>query len=77
MDLGSDFYGMVRSNILSLDPLSSLNKLYVFVIREELQQAMTKGMDKYNRDLVKEAAFKATVSINRGHWGNNLPKNSG
>lgn len=75
MGLDSDIYGTVRSNILSLEPLPTLNKIYAFVIREERQLDMAKGME--GRDMGEGVGFKATASVNRNGWGNNLPRNTG
>lgn len=80
--LDSKMYGTVRSNVLSLEPLPTLNKVYAFVAREERQQNTTKGQG--SRDLNEEAAFKATTSHNRPNWSRNQngpapepPRNAG
>lgn len=62
MGLDSDLYSMVRSNILSLEPLPNLNEVYAFVTREERQPALAKGIE--NRGPVEGAAFKASASVN-------------
>lgn len=45
MGLDTSQFGVVRSNILSIEPLPNLNKVYSMVLREERQLRMTKGVD--------------------------------
>lgn len=68
MGLDLDLYGTACSNVLSLEPLPNLNKVYAFIATEERQQAVAKGME--TRDLIEGAAFKVTASTNRGNWSN-------
>lgn len=75
MGLDTYLYGTVRSNILSLEPLPNLNKVYAFIIREERQQALAKGRDV--RDSTEGAAFKAIASVNWVAWSTNQVRNSG
>jgi len=75
MGLDSNLYGTVQSNILALELLPNLNKVYAFVTREERQQSLAKGME--SRELVEGAAFKASASTNRPPWNNNQSKNLG
>jgi len=37
MGLGTEQFGTVRSNLLAMEPLPSLNKVYVVVLLEEKQ----------------------------------------
>lgn len=75
MGLDLDLYGTACSNVLSLEPLPNLNKVYAFIATEERQQAVAKGME--TRDLIEGAAFKVTASTNRGNWSNIPLWNSG
>jgi len=63
MGLDSDVYGTLCLNILSLEPLLNLNKVYAFVIWEERQQAMARGFE--GRDLVEGATLKAAPTTNQ------------
>jgi len=82
MGLDSAMYGMVRANVLSLEPLPSMNKVYAFVAQEERQQNMTKGQGSC--DLNERATFKATASHSQLNWSKNQngpvpepPRNAG
>ena len=63
MGVDSDVYGTLCLNILSLEPLLNLNKVYAFVIWEERQQAMARGLE--GRDLVEGATLKAAPTTNQ------------
>ncbi|KAJ1697041.1 hypothetical protein LUZ63_005553 [Rhynchospora breviuscula] len=41
-----DVYGPIRTNILSMDPLPSLNKVYSTVIQEERHKSVVRGRDE-------------------------------
>ncbi|KAJ1691232.1 hypothetical protein LUZ63_015387 [Rhynchospora breviuscula] len=41
-----DVYGPIRTNILSMDPLPSLNKVYSTVIQEERHKSVMRGRDE-------------------------------
>ena len=45
MGLNIEKYGILRAKVLSMDPLSNMNKIYVTLLREERQQQLTKGDD--------------------------------
>ncbi|KAH9656138.1 retrovirus-related pol polyprotein from transposon RE1 [Citrus sinensis] len=45
MGLDDTIYGSVRSNILSTDPLSPLNRAYSLVVQEERVQTITRGKE--------------------------------
>ncbi|PKI65410.1 hypothetical protein CRG98_014149 [Punica granatum] len=67
MGLNSEF-GMVRSNILSLDTLHSLNKIYYMVIHEERQKIVAHG---------HESGPEAVVYyVKEGHGTNQLDTHS-
>jgi len=51
-------YNTVRSNILSQDPLPTLNKAYAAIVREERQLQFTQSTEP--RSVLEGAAFKAT-----------------
>ena len=73
MGLDSDVYGTMRSNILALQPLPNLNKVYAFVAWEERQQALVKGMEA--RDMAEGAAFKSMGTGSTG-WDRNPGHNN-
>lgn len=75
MGLNSDLYGTAWSNILSLEPLPTLSKVYAFIAQEERQLALTKGME--NCDSMEGEVFKATVSTNRNSWSSKLARTLG
>ena len=62
LGLDSDQFGTVRSNILTMEPLPNLNKVYSMVLREESQQKVSNVPD--NRATMEAAAFKA-LAISR------------
>lgn len=65
MGLDTEQFGTVRSNLLAMEPLPTLNKAYAVVLREERQQFLAKGME--NKKMVAEpsaSTFKAS-SMNR------------
>uniref|UniRef100_A0A7C9E1T6 Uncharacterized protein n=1 Tax=Opuntia streptacantha TaxID=393608 RepID=A0A7C9E1T6_OPUST len=74
MGVDSDVYGTRRSDILSLEPLPNLNKVFVFVIPEERQQAMARELE--GRDRVEGAALKAVVTTNWSNWGHNQARST-
>jgi len=61
MGLDTERFGTVRSNLLAIEPLPSLNRVYAAVLREERQQTMAKGME--NQTTVEALTFKV-VSMN-------------
>ncbi|KAJ1684878.1 hypothetical protein LUZ63_016268 [Rhynchospora breviuscula] len=46
MGLDDAVFGTVRSNILSIDPLSSLNKVYSMVVQEERHKTVVRGHEQ-------------------------------
>lgn len=40
--LDMDQFGTVRSNLLAMEPLPSLNKVYAAILREERPQSLTR-----------------------------------
>lgn len=60
MGLYSSQFGVVRSNILSMEPLPNLNKVYSMILREERQQTLTRNMEI--KTVVEGAVFKAVVA---------------
>lgn len=62
MGLDSSQFGVIRLNILSIEPLPNVNKVYTVVIREERQQSMTKGMET---KLTTEATTFKVSTMNR------------
>ena len=75
MGLDTEQFSIVRSNLLAMEPLPTLNRAYAAVLREERQQALSKGPD--GRTVVEGSAFKATTSMNRSTWSNNQPRPTG
>lgn len=69
MGLDSENYKNVRSNILGLDSLPNLNKVYASVLREEKQRQLTSMEEK---PVGEGSAFKATTTKNK--MGNLRPK---
>jgi len=67
MGLDSTQFGVVRSNILAIEPLPNLNKVYAMILREESQKNLSHGAEA--RIAVEGAAFKATVA-GRNRLGN-------
>ena len=79
ISLNHETYGMIRSQILSMEPLPNMNKVYSLTIQEERQRTITRGRES------KEEAMMATfhaASSGRGrawtdqhqnpqceHWG--------
>ncbi|XP_068466252.1 uncharacterized protein [Phaseolus vulgaris] len=57
MGLDDASYGTVRSNILALDPLSSLNRVYAILVQEERVRMMAKSTEE--RGLVVGLAMQA------------------
>ncbi|KAJ4755428.1 Retroelement pol polyprotein-like [Rhynchospora pubera] len=49
MGLDDSVFGTVRSNILSMEPLPSLNKVYAVVIQEERHRSMARSQDEKNQ----------------------------
>ena len=45
--LDDDLYGNLRSQILRLEPLPTLGKVYAMVSQEEKHKTLTKGRDEY------------------------------
>jgi len=69
MGLDTERFGTIRSNLLAIEPLPSLNRVYAAVLREERQQTMAKGME--NQTTMEASAFKV-VSMNRAKLPNRL-----
>jgi len=67
MGLNTERFGTVRSNLLAIEPLPSLNRVYAIVLQEERQQTMAKGME--NQTTVEASAFKV-VSMNQAKLPN-------
>lgn len=59
MGLDSSHFGVVRSNILSMEPLPNLIKAYSMILREERQQTLTRSMEV--KTTIEGAAFKASI----------------
>ena len=59
MGLDSSHFGVVRSTILSMEPLPNLNKAYSMILREERQQTLTRSMEV--KTTIEGAAFKAST----------------
>ena len=60
MGLDDSSYGIVRSNILASDPLSSLNRVYAMLIQEERVRMIPKSMKERGLvvGLVMQANYK-------------------
>lgn len=61
MGLDQNQFGTVRTNILALEPLPNLNKVYSMVLREERQQRITSTAEPK----VEGATFKASATRSR------------
>lgn len=59
MGLDTEKYGTLRSNVLSMEPLPNMNKVYAALLREERQQQLSKGTDP--RPFSEGAALKVTA----------------
>lgn len=66
MDLDSTKYENARSNLLALDPLPKLNKVYAAITRDEQQRNITREAGP--KPLMEAAALKVTVS-DKGRQG--------
>lgn len=64
MGLDHKKYNTVRSNILSLEPLPNLNKVYAAIVRVERQLQFTQAAEQ--RHVMEGAAFKVTPQNRQG-----------
>ena len=46
MGLDEDGYGTVRSNILSIEPLPNLNRVYAMIVQQERVRTMTRTKEE-------------------------------
>lgn len=60
MRLDSTKFGVLRSNILAIEPLPNLNKVYAMILREERQKNLSNCVEA--RTMVEGAAIKAMVT---------------
>lgn len=57
MGLNSAQFGEVRSNILAIEPLPNLNKVYAMILREKRQKNLSIGAEA--RTKVEGAAYRS------------------
>lgn len=76
MGLDTKQFGTVRSNVLAIEPLPSLNKVYGAILQEERQQAMTKAMENWS--IVEASTFQGCwheqIQTNKSTQMHTLPK---
>ena len=60
MGLDTEQFGTMRSNLLAMEPLPTLNKAYAAVLREERQQLLAKDME--SKATVEASAFLAMAT---------------
>lgn len=60
MGLDTKQFGTIRSKLLAMEPLPSLNKAYAAILREERQQSLTRGVE--SKPIIEASAFRAAGS---------------
>lgn len=70
-----DIYGTIRSTLLALDPLPSLNKVYSSLIQEERVRTMQRPAETGGDQMALYAANRTRVGQN-AKWDNNSDKSA-